>query len=137
MEQSSDFLIFNIYFISLCTFLTYFVKVVTLAIYKHDCREIFNFKFSDCLRTQIVICRQLRLFLSTVQSMHPHRRLRQDTQLILRFIASTTSLLLAPLPIIQPRPLSKSIGVYASILPAVVGPQEPITSPGFAGHGPA
>ena len=38
---------------------------------------------------------------------------------------------------VQGSPLSKSIGVYASILPAVVGPQEPITSPGLAGHGPA
>ena len=136
MEQTIGFfdIYIFLYFSVLC--LTYFVKVVTLAIYKHDCREIFNFKFSDCLRTQIVICDNFG-FLSIVQSMHPHRRLRQDTQLYYVSLRQQLLCFLHPLPIIQPSPLSKSIGVYASILPAVVSPQEPITSPGLAGHGPA
>lgn len=137
MEQTIGFFwifIYILYFSVLC--LTYFVKVVTLAIYKHDCGKIFNFKFSDCLRTQIRHMRQLRLFLSIVQQCTRTADCAKIHNCI-TFITSTTSLLLAPLPIIQPSPLSKSIGVYASILPAVVGPQEPITSPGLAGHGPA
>ena len=51
-------------------------------------------------------------------------------------MASTTALLLFPLPIIPLRPKSRRSGAYLSILLAVVGPAEPIGLPSLAGDGP-
>ena len=56
---------------------------------------------------------------------------------VLRFIASRTSSLISPLPIIPPKPISRRVGAKLSILAEVVGPQLPEAIPGFAGHGPA
>ena len=51
-------------------------------------------------------------------------------------IASFTSSVRLPLPIIPIKPLSKSFGAYLSILLAVVGPADPIGRPSLAGDGP-
>ena len=52
-------------------------------------------------------------------------------------MASITSWERSPLPIIQVRPKSNRRGANLSILPAVVGPQEPMGIPAGAGVGPA
>ena len=55
----------------------------------------------------------------------------------LRTIALQTSSERGPLPIIAPRPISKSFGEKTSILLEVVGPQLPIANPFGVGVGPA